>query len=275
MKTLLLLGLIAIVLVLWYTREGFTSKKQVDAIVLKAQKLNLPSDPDVKSIDTQPALAGIKQGPNRGIAVFLRYGLPVGLIAAFGDIQGESEFTVKSSVVDTILTGGFDTSQLTADKYIATAELIKGAAIPDQDKVNIHKLEPNIAGMAKAAYYSLTKGGCPPGSIPEVDKLCNTWQNDPELKSAITPWTQSEKDLIRRLVSKIVTIVPDTPLASSAPPARFNPKPAPSMSGSGPLARFNPNTPAPSMAGSAYSATCTKCLLVNNQLSCSCDVAAR
>jgi hypothetical protein len=33
--------------------------------------------------------------------------------------------------------------------------------------------------------------------------------------------------------------------------------------------------PAPSMVSSAYAASCTKCTLVNNQLSCSCDVTPR
>jgi|688.fasta_scaffold00564_45 hypothetical protein len=37
-----------------------------------------------------------------------------------------------------------------------------------------------------------------------------------------------------------------------------------------------PSAPSPSMAsGSNYAASCTKCTLVNNQLSCSCDVTPR
>jgi hypothetical protein len=85
--------------------------------------------------------------------------------------------------------------------------------------------------------------------LEQVDTICKKMQTDPDFSSAIKPWTQTEKELIRKIAGKGFNIISDTPLA--------------------------PSGPAPSMAGSAYSATCTKCLLVNNQLSCSCDVAPR
>ena len=52
-----------------------------------------------------------------------------------------------------------------------------------------------------------------------------------------------------------------------------HPAPAPPPALPAPVA---PPVPSPSMAsGSNYAASCTKCSLVNNQLSCSCDVTPR
>ena len=69
------------------------------------------------------------------------------------------------------------------------------------------------------------------------------------------------------------------PTYSTTPPAPAIPAPAipaPAIPAPAIPAPAAPPVPSPSMAsGSAYAASCTKCTLVNNQLSCSCDVTPR
>lgn len=250
-EKLILLAIVIVVGLIWYfgVREDFTSKAQIEALGKKLVNAKLENDPDIKSLNTQPAITGIAASGDKQLAVGVRYGFPLAIIAAFGDVQNDT-FDVRASFIDSVLSGGFDTSKFTAANYIALIELATGNPIPNDEKQQLQKLEPLTTGGAKALYHSLTVGGCPNGMIPDVDKFCKQFQGDPNFSSAIKPWTQTEKDLLRKIAGKGFNIISDTPLAP-------------------------PPGPTASMSGSAYSATCTKCLLVNNQLSCSCDVAPR
>lgn len=258
----MLLAIVIVVGLIWYfwVREDFTSKAQIEALGKKLQAAKLENDPDVKSLNTQPAITQIQPENQRSIGVGVRYGFPLAIIAAFGDVQNDT-FDVKASFIDTVLSGGFDTSKFTAANLIALIELASGKQVPPAEAEGFRKGELLTADSAKALYHSLTRGGCPSGVIEQVAKICNNAQTDPKFSSAVKPWTQTEKDLIRKIAGKAFNIVPDTPLAPPVPP---------------PSAVKIPPTPAPSMAsGSAYAASCTKCTLVNNQLSCSCDVTPR
>jgi len=261
-EKLLLLAIVIVVGLIWYfwVREDFTSKAQIDSLIKKVANARLENDPDVKSLNTQPAITQIQPENQRSIGVGLRYGFPLGIIAVFGDVQNDT-FDVKASFIDTVLSGGFDTSKFTAANLIAVLELAGGKPVQPQEKENMIKNERFGADFAKALYHSLTRGGCPSGLLEQVAKICNNAQTDRNFSPAVKPWTQVEKDLIRKIAGKAFNIVPDTPLAPPVPP---------------PSAVKIPPTPAPSMAsGSAYAASCTKCTLVNNQLSCSCDVTPR
>lgn len=255
---LILLAIVVVLGLVWYfgVREDFTSKAQIEALGKKLQTAKLENDPDIKSLNTQPAITAMKDSRQLQTGVAMRYGFPLAIIAAFGDVQNDT-FDVKASFVESVLSGGFDTSKFTAANYISLVELGTGGTLRAQDKEGIKKLEPLTAGGAKALYHSLTVGGCPSGAIPDVAKFCDQFQTNPDISPAVKPWTAIEKDLLRKIAGKAFNIVPDTPLAPAVASVKQK------------------ADPSPSMAGSAYSATCTKCLLVNNQLSCSCDVAPR
>lgn len=250
-EKLILLAIVIVVGLIWYfgVREDFTSKAQIEALGKKLTNAKLENDPDIKSLNAQPAITGIKEESHRSLGVGVRYGFPLAIIAAFGDVQNDT-FDVRASFIDSVLSGGFDTSKFTAANYIALIELATGNPISPGEKQRFKDDERLAADAAKALYHSLTVGGCPNGMIEQVDTICKKVQTDPNFSSAIKPWTQTEKDLLRKIAGKGFNIISDTPLAP-------------------------PPGPTASMSGSAYSATCTKCLLVNNQLSCSCDVAPR
>ena len=102
-----------------------------------------------------------------------------------------------------------------------------------------------ISGPAlKRIYYINAKGKC----LPEDGDSCQKLLADPsDLMNK--QWTEEEKSALREWAGKLYTIVPDAPTA---------PSPSPS-----------------SQKSAAYSASCAQCTLINNQLSCSCDVIPR
>lgn len=271
LERLLWIGAFVVVLgLIWYfgVREGFTSKAQIEALAKKLDTLRLDKDPDVLSLKTQPAIVATKNAnggsAGAGDSAHIRHVFPLALIAAFGDVQGNT-FDVKASFIDGVLSGGFDTSKLTAANAIALAELSTGKPVEPRAIEELRKNEKNMAAMVAALYYSLSVGGCAPTTNVEIAKLCQQFQKDPKLAPALVPWNQTEKDILRKIAAKVFNVVPDTPLAPAIPVA-VPALPAPAT----------PPVPSPSMAsGSAYAASCTKCTLVNNQLSCSCDVTPR
>lgn len=233
-KTWIALGLfvVLVAVLMLTTREGFQSKAQMDIF---NQKLgSLKGSPHFQQLETM--YPPPPNGPN--IAPAIKFILPLQAVGYYGDVVGD-DLQIKQSQLESMLNGTFPVdSVVTIENQKKIAQTL-GENVDDQGA-------KMVVRFSKALYYVFAKGQVPPEATPEERARAQQQLNDPNDKIN-KPWTEQEKQWLRVAAGMIYKVVPDAPLA-----------PGPS-----------PSTPSSS---ANYSATCNKCTVMNNQITCACDV---
>lgn len=257
-KTWLLIG-IAVAALVWFlmkTRESFTSGAQMQLFFKKFESVK--NSPHFQAVNSFPNAQGPK-GPDM-LSVAFRYILPLQAVGLYGDVTGD-DLQIKQSQLESMLNGTFPIdSVLTLDKAYEVSVLMRQERDPGyqptaQDKQKFMSDESSTktyVNLPKGLYSVFARGKAASGLSPKETSETLDALNDPNNK-VMKPWTEEEKQWLRTAAGMFYKVIPDAPAA----PAVAAPSAPPSAAGS---------------AASAYSASCSKCTMVNNQLTCTCDV---
>lgn len=221
---------------IWRQRENFESKEQVDAVVNRYQA----REGDIRQIfrTVRPDLEG-----NAGQRLALGLWAVIGLGKPTG-----SELEVEESEVDRILSGAAYPSEIDG----AIRKFMTVTARPNEETDPKFQNAIRVySEMARMWYGMLTRGDC---SFADNAETCNQQLSMKGIPMGIL--SADEKEAIKKAAKLIVKVKPSGAPAAAAPA----PGPAPS-------APMNS-----AMSAGAYAASCNKCTVMNNQITCACDV---
>ena len=165
--------------------------------------------------------------------------------------------------------GGKDTSSYTAmNSYANEAVMAANSAKQLTDAVrsstDFNYVKQNATSIPGLRTKAETNATAAKNAAPAVMASAQSAKTDAEAKAA------ADAAAAKAAADAAAAKAAADAAARAAQPAPAAPTPTMPVSTPAPVG------PSPSMAsGSAYAASCTKCLLVNNQLSCSCDVTPR
>lgn len=248
-KTWIAIGLVVllVVLVSWSVKEGFESGAQYKIFMEKLDGfIKTPHFEQLKTMYPRK---------EDGFGVLFKFIMPLQAVGYYGDVTG-NDLQVKQSQLESMLNGTFPIdSVLTLEKAYQVAQVMHDGDTRMEGRPPINKTEfmndPNVKNFyidfPKGLYYMFAKGQVSPNATPEQRAEAQKQFNDPNDKIN-KQWTEQEKEWLRKGAGMLYTIIPDTPAAPAVP---------------------SPSTPSSS---ANYSATCNKCTVMNNQITCACDV---
>lgn len=248
-------AVILFVLVAWSVKEGFESKAQFEIFKKKMQSREFAEH--LKVLEAIPSLPREKDG-NVGFGAVMKFALPLQAVGLYGDVSGDT-LQIKQSQLESMLDGTFPLdSVLTPEKAYQVATILSKEPI-DKAQFMSAKSNPMVYEFPKGLYYMFADGTPYPGASPDERVRISNGIKDPNDKFS-KKWTEEEKQWLRTAAGILYTVVPDAPAApgTTAAPA------APMAAGA------SPSSAASSSA--TYSASCSRCSVVNNQISCACDV---
>ena len=250
-KTWIAIGLavLLVVLVSWSAKEHFESGAQYKIFMEKLETVGKsPHFEQLKTMYPPP-----DKGPN--LAPLFKFIMPLQAVGYYGDVTG-NDLQIKQSQLESMLNGTFPIdSVLTLDKAYQVAQVMqegdsRSAGAPPIDKTEFMKQNAQNSfyiDFPKGLYYTFAKGQVSPNATPEQRDLAQKQLNDPNDK-VNKQWTEQEKQWLRTAAGMLYKVIPDAPAAPPVP---------------------SPSAP-PSSA--MYSASCSKCSVINNQITCACDV---